>query len=123
MSASAGKPAFQAGIRDEEMAIDQEARDLANKALGKLDTHEALCTERWLSAGALASNTDATASRIEEALNLSITSNSLDHTAIRQHFDGRHASLRNGLWSATALIFTVLLGGLGWALTELYSSL
>jgi hypothetical protein len=27
--------------------LDQEARDSAHRALGKLDTHETLCTERW----------------------------------------------------------------------------
>ena len=33
---------------DAEVAvIDQEARRLADKALGKIEGHELLCTERW----------------------------------------------------------------------------
>lgn len=27
--------------------LDQDARDLAHKAMGKIETHETLCTERW----------------------------------------------------------------------------
>jgi len=26
---------------------DQDARDLAHKALGRMDAHDVLCTERW----------------------------------------------------------------------------
>ena len=33
-------------IGEQEMP-DQEARDLAGKALSRVDTHEVLCTERW----------------------------------------------------------------------------
>lgn len=28
--------------------LDQDARDLAQKAIGRIDTHEVLCTERWI---------------------------------------------------------------------------
>ena len=27
--------------------LDQDARDLAGKAMSKIETHEVLCTERW----------------------------------------------------------------------------
>lgn len=27
--------------------MDQDARDLAHKALSRINTHETLCTERW----------------------------------------------------------------------------
>ena len=29
------------------MVADQEARDLANRALSRVQSHEVLCTERW----------------------------------------------------------------------------
>jgi len=28
-------------------SLDQDARDLAQKAFSRIDTHEVLCTERW----------------------------------------------------------------------------
>ena len=44
---------------------DQEARDLAHKALGRMDSHEAVCTERWnqqrLALGILQKSFDAMA--------------------------------------------------------------
>jgi hypothetical protein len=34
-------------IFDGDGYLDQEARDIGHKAIGRIDTHEVLCTERW----------------------------------------------------------------------------
>ena len=66
--------------------LDQDARDLAQKAMGKIETHETLCTERW------------NQSRIA----LGVLQSTLDTMA------------RNTLGRIPAGIIAALMGAVGW---------
>ena len=77
--------------------VDQAARDLANKAIAELTTHEAVCTQRW------------------EAARTSFQAGSkkMDELAAGQK------TIINAIFWGIGISLTTLLGITGWMATRL----
>lgn len=52
-----------------ETICDQEARDLARKAMARMEAHEALCTERWNTSRATGERVEAAVTLIKDNIN------------------------------------------------------
>lgn len=55
-------------LGDEYIDMDQEARDLANQATSKIESHEQVCAERWRGANQAQTRVENTLANIQKAM-------------------------------------------------------
>jgi hypothetical protein len=94
--------------------IDQEARDMANRAIGLIETHERVCSERAKEAATWRSGATHTLNEIKTSLNEKLAETGSDISGI----EAAIGSVYSRLWLAAVGLVALLLAVIGYLIAH-----